>query len=121
MSLFEFEGKSAPLMSPARFAYRLSRNIAFATMIILIALGLGMAGYRFTEHMTWLDAFLNASMILGGMGPVDTLHTIAGKAFAGAYALFCGLLIVLLSGVVLAPIFHRVLHSLHVADESDKT
>ncbi|HRK64619.1 MAG TPA: hypothetical protein PLN53_09505, partial [Terricaulis sp.] len=67
-----------------------------------------------------LDAFLNASMLLGGMGPVDALHTDAGKLFAGGYALFCGLLIVIASGVILAPILHRVLHALHAADDAQE-
>ena len=87
-----------------------------ALVLIGFALALGMIGYHLTENMAWLDAFLNASMLLGGMGPVDALHTDAGKLFAGAYALFCGLLIVIASGVILAPILHRVLHALHAED-----
>jgi hypothetical protein len=78
--------------------------------------GSGHGSYHATEGLSWLDAYLNAAMLLGGMGPVNPLHTEAGKLFAGSYALFCGLLIVIASGVVLAPILHRVLHALHADD-----
>jgi len=117
MSLFDFEDKDKPLAAPAAFAGRVMFNVVAALVIIGVSMAVGMAGYHFTEGMDWLDAFLNASMILGGMGPVDVLHTQAGKIFAGAYALFSGLLIIIVTGVVLAPILHRVLHALHVPDE----
>ena len=87
--------------------------------MILIALAIGILGYTSSEHMTLLDAYLNAAMLLGGMGEVDPLYTDAGKFFAGTYAIFCGLLIVIASGVVLAPILHRVLHALHVERDGD--
>lgn len=117
MKLFNFEHRDSELASPAVFMGRLGRSTCVALVLIGAALALGMAGYVATEHMSWLEAFLNASMLLGGMGPVDQLHTDAGKIFAGAYALFCGLLIVIASGVILAPILHRVLHALHVDDD----
>jgi hypothetical protein len=79
-----------------------------------------MIGYHALEKLRWLDAFLNAAMLLGGMGPVDPMHTDAGKLFAGIYALVCGLVSVLASGIVLAPVAHRVLHALHV-DDDDKS
>jgi hypothetical protein len=113
MPLFRFEHSTKPMATHATFFGRLAGALLMAGVLIAAALGLGMAGYRFTEGMDWLDAFLNASMLLGGMGPVDPLHTEAGKLFAGFYALFCGLLIVVASGVILAPILHRVLHALH--------
>jgi len=117
MRLFKFEHKSEPLAGAAALAGRLIYNVLIATVFIAVALALGMAGYRVTEGMSWLDAFLNASMLLGGMGPVDVLHTDNGKLFAGFYALFCGLVIVIVTGIVLAPLLHRVLHRLHAADE----
>ena len=117
MSLFRFEHKDTKIANTGAFVGRLFGNLVVSMAIVAVALAIGMAGYRFTEDMDWLDAFLNASMILGGMGPVDALHTVAGKLFAGWYALFCGLLIVILTGVVLAPILHRVLHALHVKDD----
>jgi hypothetical protein len=116
MRLFRFEHRAAPLASHAVFLGRLGRSVLFAVALISVALAIGMIGYVVAEHMNWLDAFLNASMLLGGMGEVDALRTDAGKLFAGLYALFCGLLIVITSGVVLAPILHRVLHAMHIAD-----
>lgn len=118
MALFNFEHKDRPLASPMEFAGRLLGNLMFAVVIIAFALGGGMAGYYYlVGGMTWVDAFLNAAMILGGMGPVDPVTTDTGKLFAGAYALFAGLLFVALAGVVLAPVLHRVLHALHVDDD----
>jgi hypothetical protein len=120
MALFNFDYKEAPLASPMQFAGRLLGNLLFALIIVAIALGGGMAGYYYlVGGMTWIDAFLNAAMILGGMGPVDPVTNDTGKIFAGAYALFSGLLFVVLAGVVLAPVLHRVLHALHV-DDDDK-
>jgi hypothetical protein len=72
-----------------------------------------MAGYHYLEGMAWVEAFLNAAMLLGGMGPVDPLHTEAGKIFAGVYAIYCGMLLVVCGGMLLVPVFHRVLHRFH--------
>ena len=121
MALFNFDYKEAPLASPMRFVGRMLVNILVALVLVAIALGVGIFGYRVTEGMPYIDAFLNAAMLLGGMGPVGPeLHTEAGKLFAGFYALGCGLVFVLASGVVLAPVLHRVLHALHV-DDDDKS
>ena len=100
---------------------RLARNFGFATAILLLSLGLGMAGYHFTEGLSWIDSMLNASMLLGGMGPVTQLHTIAGKLFASFYALFSGIVLLAAAGVVIAPLFHRLLHHFHIdiADNPD--
>jgi hypothetical protein len=118
MALFNFDSKNKPLASPARFAGRLLANISVALALVAAALGVGMWGYQATEGMAAIDAFLNSAMLLGGMGPVDPpLHTEAGKLFAGLYAMACGLVLVLVSGIVLAPVFHRVLHALHVDDD----
>ncbi len=114
MALFRFEHHTRPVASHAAFAGRVAANILAATLIIGVALFAGMVGYRVTEGMDWLDAFLNAAMLLGGMGPVSPLETAGGKLFAGVYALLCGLLFVLVSGIVLAPVLHRVLHALKV-------
>jgi hypothetical protein len=81
------------------------------------ALGLGMAIYHFVEHLSWADAFLNAAMLLGGMGPVDRLETTAGKWLAGAYALFAGVFFLVLTGIMLAPVLHHVLERFHVDNE----
>lgn len=116
MRVFHFEGKSQPLASRAVFLGRLMGNGAVALVTILGGLAVGMVGYRALEGLSWLDAFLNAAMLLGGMGPVSDLHTTAGKIFAGVYALMCGLLLVAVTGLILAPVLHRVLHALHVKD-----
>jgi hypothetical protein len=73
-----------------------------------------MVGYRTLEGVSWMDAFLNASMLLGGMGPVNIPATFGGKLFAGLYALYCGLAVILVAGVILAPVAHRILHTFHV-------
>ena len=80
----------------------------------MLALGIGMAGYHFIENLGWVDAFENAAMILSGMGPVAMLQTDAGKIFAGCYALFSGLLLITVTGIVLAPVVHRALHKFHL-------
>jgi hypothetical protein len=118
MALFNFDYKGDPLASHAKFAGRLMINIVVAQVLVAVALGIGMWGYMSTEGMKPIDAFLNSTMLLGGMGPVGPeLQTDAGKLFAGFYALGCGLVLVLVSGIVLAPVFHRVLHALHVDDD----
>ena len=117
MALFRFEHRTKPLASPVVFVGRVARSLLFALILIGIALAIGMAGYEQIEGMSWVDAFLNASMLLGGMGPVEPMHSETGKLFAGGYALFCGLLIMVTAAVVLAPILHRVLHAIHVEDE----
>ena len=82
-------------------------------MVVAVALGVGMVGYRNFEPMSWVDAFVNAAMILSGMGPVSSLQTDAGKIFAGCYALFSGLAFITSITVVFAPVFHRFLHKFH--------
>ncbi len=85
-----------------------------------MSLGIGMVGYRGFEGLGWLDAFLNASMILGGMGPVDTVKSNGGKFFAGMYALYSGLVFLVVAGLLLAPVVHRILHRFHAeAAESE--
>ncbi len=109
-----FEHRTEPLLPRRRFYGRLGRGAVLGLGIILGSLGLGMMGYHFLEHLSWLDAFVNASMILSGMGPVAVLQTSAGKLFAGCYALFSGLAFLTSAGVVFAPIFHRFLHRFHL-------
>lgn len=92
-------------------------HASVATAIAAGSLFLGMLGYHVLVQLSWADAFLNASMLLGGMGPVDPPHTYAGKLFAGIYALYAGLVFLVVVGVILAPVAHRVLHHLHWEDE----
>jgi hypothetical protein len=85
-----------------------------AAGLVLVSLFIGMWGYHSLEGMPWLDAFLNASMILGGMGPVDVLHTNAGKFFAGCYAIFSGIVFLSMAAILFAPVVHRFLHRMHL-------
>jgi len=80
---------------------------------VLGSLLIGMAGYAYFEHLAWRDAFLNAAMLLGGMGPVEAPQSAGGKLFAGIYALFAGLTFLVAVGIVLAPVVHRFLHKFH--------
>jgi len=109
-----FEKCHQPLLSRAEFFWRLARNAFIGAIIIVIALGIGMLGYHGFENMSWEDAFVNAAMILSGMGPVGTLNTTAGKIFAGCYALFSGLLFILIMGIIFAPVVHRFFHKFHL-------
>jgi len=96
---------------------RLVRHAVLGIIVIVVSLGLGMIGYHVFENLPWVDAFVNAAMILSGMGPVATLQTDAGKIFAGCYALFSGLTLVAILGIIFAPVVHRALHRFHLEDE----
>jgi hypothetical protein len=109
-----YERRTSPLLPRRAFYGRLARCAALAAAIVLGALGIGMAGYHGFERLPWLDAFLNASMILSGMGPVATIQSAGGKLFAGCYALFSGLVFIAAIAVVFAPLFHRFLHKFHL-------
>ena len=114
--LFHYEQKHEPLASSERFSSRLATNGVWALGVVALALAIGMAGYMGFENMGAVDAFANAAMILSGMGPLTPLLTTGGKIFAGLYAITCGLLIFGVAGLILAPVFHRVLHTFHVKD-----
>jgi hypothetical protein len=105
------KGKLLPIKV---FVRRLILNFVLGIMLVVLALGIGMIGYHHYEHMTWVDAFVNASMILSGMGPVSALVTNSGKIFAGCYALFSGLTFIVIMGIIFAPILHRFLRKAHL-------
>ena len=111
-----YENRHEKLLPFRAFMRRILRSALFSAAIVVIALGIGIGGYHFTEHLPWLDALLNASMILGGMGPVDGLHTVAGKLFASFYALFSGLVFIGAASVLLAPLVHRLMHHFHIQE-----
>ena len=98
--------------SPPSFA----RTLCAASLLLIVALGLGVIGYHVVAKLGWIDALLNASMILTGMGPVAILDTDAAKLFASAYALFSGVVFLTVTGIVLGPVVHRVLHRFHLED-----
>jgi hypothetical protein len=102
------------VLQPHQFLIRLAYSTCIGLALIGVSLLAGMIGYHKLEHLNWLDSFLNASMLLGGMGPLHTPETAGGKLFAGLYALYCGLAVIAVASVMLAPVAHRVLHKLHV-------
>ncbi len=113
-----FERRHEKLLPRRAFYKRLAKYGLISLSIILVSLVIGMIGYNFTEGFSWVDSFLNAAMLMGGMGPVGVLHTDAGKIFAGIYALYCGLIELVAIGIFAAPVFHRFLHYFHL--ESDR-
>jgi hypothetical protein len=110
----EFEHRAQPVIPPDQFLVRLAHSGIIALALIAVSLFIGMVGYHGLEGLSWIDAFLNASMLLGGMGPVNTPSTFGGKLFAGLYALYCGMAVILVAGVILAPVAHRLLHRFHM-------
>ncbi len=96
------------------FVWRVVRFTLFALSLVAVSLALGMLGYLGFAHLSLVDAFLNAAMIMGGMGPVSDLPTNAAKIFAGFYAIYCGMVLLVAAGIVLAPALHRMLHILHL-------
>jgi hypothetical protein len=115
MGLFALEKIGQPLLSRPQFYRRLARFAVAALILIAFSWLIGILGYKVLEGMGWVDAILNSAMILGGMGPVDTLHTDAGKLFASFYALFSGIVFLASSSLLVAPLLHRFLHSFNVA------
>ena len=105
-----------PIPRP-RFYRRVAAHVGVAAAVVMLSLAGGMAGYAHFERLSWLDAFLNASMLLGGMGPVESPTTAGGKLFAGLYALYAGLVFLVVVGIVLAPLVHRLLHEFHWDDD----
>lgn len=111
-----YEHLSSDVLPVRRFVVRMARHGAIVLILVGVSLALGMAGYHYLAPMPWIDAFVNAAMLLGGMGPVTPLDNDAAKFFAGSYALYCGLVFIASLSIIVAPIVHRVLHRLH-ADE----
>jgi len=115
-----YETRRQKLLTRAEFALRVLWHFTFGVGVAAIALFAGMLGYRYLAGLSWVDSLLNASMILGGMGPVDTLKTNASKIFASFYALFSGLVFIGLLGLLLAPFIHRVMHKLHLESAAEE-
>ncbi len=114
-----FEHHQKPLLSRKEFLRRQLRYSLFSLIILAVSLGIGMAGYHIFGRLAWTDSFLNASMILTGMGPVDRIETTDGKLFAAFYALFSGISFLTFVGVLFAPVYHRFLHKLHLNIEKN--
>jgi hypothetical protein len=114
-----FEKRHEPLLPRRKFYLRLWRSIVTAGAIILFSLGIGVLGYHFCNKLSWLDSLLNASMILTGMGPVDSMRTVPSKLFASFYALFSGMVFLTAVGVLFAPVAHRLFHKFHLEVEPE--
>src|ERR1700733_14494425 len=119
LSVTRFERRGQPVASRRKFLARMLVAIGLWMVLTMAGLAIGIAGYAALEGMSFVDAYVNAAMILSGMGPLGELKTTAGKIFAGSYAILSGLIIVIATGFVLAPIFHRILHSFHVEATKD--
>lgn len=109
-----YEPKHHPLATRRLFVKRMLLHSGAAILVLLTSLGIGMGGYRFFEHLSWIDGFLNCAMLLGGMGPVNSPVSFGGKLFAGLYALYAGLMFLITVGLVFTPIVHRVMHRFHL-------
>jgi ABC-type phosphate transport system permease subunit len=114
-----FEHHRQPMLPRADFLRRQMQFAALAFSLVGGSLVMGVLGYRIFEGLDWLDALVNASMLLGGMGPVNELHTVAGKLFASFYALYSGMIFLIAVGVLFAPLLHRFLHHFHLELEAD--
>ena len=108
-----YERRHSPVLPRSQFLWRIARHALAAVALMAVSLVAGMAGYMETEHLSVPDAFLEAAMLLGGMGPVHAPQSVAGKLFAGLYALYAGVLFLAVTGIVLAPVVHRGLHRFH--------
>jgi hypothetical protein len=117
-SWLRFERRREQLAPFSVYVKRLIGSVAMALVLIALVLMVGIAGYHFLAGFNWVDSLLEASMILGGMGPVNPLSNDTAKIFASAYALFSGLIFIAVMGLVLSPVVHRILHKFH-ADEKD--
>lgn len=110
-----YEHHSRPLLPTAQFVRRLLTHAAWVALLVGGSLAIGIAGYMSLAHMSLVDAFLNAAMLLGGMGPVGELDNDAAKIFAGCYALYAGIVFIASAGLLIAPVAHRILHKLHLS------
>jgi hypothetical protein len=117
--MFKYERRDEPVLRWSLFLRRLYNSLSLGAALVSLSLAMGMAGYHYLEGLSWIDAYLNAAMILSGMGPVAEPHTLAGKLFAGAYALFSGFAVLIIAGIAFAPIAHRILHRFHASPDRD--
>ena len=113
-----YEHRRQRLLPFSAFVGRLVRHFGVSAAIAVASLFAGILGYRYFERLGWLDAFLNAAMLPGGMGPVDVPKTSGGKLFAGIYALYAGMVLLVVVGILLTPVVHRILHKFHIAEDT---
>ncbi len=113
-----FEHRKQQLLPRREFIRRLGWSVATGAGLISFSLSIGMAGYHWVCGLPWMDAFLDAAMILSGMGPLSPIPSTAGKLFAGCYAIYCGIALIGTTGIILAPVIHRALHRFHLEDSA---
>jgi hypothetical protein len=111
-----FEQRNQRLLPRREFIRRLGWSVALGSVLILFSLTLGVLGYHFVCGLPWIDAFLDAAMILSGMGPLSPIPNTAGKLFAGCYAIYCGIALIGTTGIIFAPAIHRALHKFHLEE-----
>jgi len=121
MSILHFEGRHERPISRAVFVRRMMRHGGYAVILVAASLVLGVLGYTAIAHLSPIDALLNSAMLLSGMGPVGPIEGTGAKLFAAAYALYSGLIFLLVAGVLLVPVLHRVLHFFHWKPEAGRT
>ena len=115
-----YERRSQPLAHRTLFYRRVAASFAGGLLIVVVSMLAGMSGYHYFEGLGWMDAFVNAAMILSGMGPLDSPQTTYGKPFAGSYALYSGFAVILIAGISFAPIIHRLFHRFHLESGRSK-
>ena len=108
-----YEKRSQRPISRASFFQRLAKQLLWAFALLVFSLAIGMVGYVALEHLSWIDAFLNAAMLLGGMGPVNAPQSFAGKLFAGVFSLYAGLVFIVTAALLFTPVLHRLIHRFH--------
>jgi hypothetical protein len=113
-------GLPATLSPRDIFLSRVRRAAMYALALIVLTLAVGMVGYHELEDISWLDSFHQSALLLSGMGPVVEIETVAGKLFDGIYALFCGVVLLASTGLLFAPVLHRILHRFHIEDSRDR-
>ena len=115
-----YERHDEPLLPLRKFLARFARHGKLAGAVVLFSLAIGTLGFSTLDGQQWLDGFVNAAMLLGGMGLVGELHTSAGKVFASFYALYAGVVFIGTAGILLAPVVHRILHVMHLGERHGK-
>ena len=115
-----YEPHTEPLVPFNQFAYRLARHGGIVALVLIFSLVVGTTGFHWLALQEWIDAFLNSSMLLGGMGPVGEIQSTAGKIFASFYALYAGIVFIGTSGLLLAPVLHRLMHKIHLEEKRSR-
>jgi len=113
-----YESRRQQPLTHGTFVQRQALHAACAVALVIGSLAIGMVGYHLLEHLSWIDAFLNAAMLLGGMGPVNPPTSDGGKLFAGLYALYAGLVFIVSAGLMFAPVLHRLMHRFHFDEKA---